>query len=347
MKNKIISIKTPLVIIGIVFLFYIIGGSFLKDHFNLLFRDWIFVLVVITLALCGLIIEIAILIKLNNILKKKVSIKEMWKKIIRTILGILIIFANFYVLLLCIFAIAVSFKEIEVEVHHGKKYVVRDTGWMTPDHVYDYHLYKNTFVYDAEIAHSGLVKWEDYSETQINDERQSTTTPGRTNENTNNTDKNKKMDIGDMEVVPSNVEYIQKIHDNLNYGFYLVDRAAHQYLYAFVESKNGGLSWKAISLFPATSEIYYGHFLDEQLGFVNFGSQSGLSLFMTSDRGLTWEEVLIDLSEENKGMLYVQSIENNGQKIELTLGYPSWVDSRQRIKYYSIDNGLSWHLQKE
>ena len=118
-------------------------------------------------------------------------------------------------------------------------------------------------------------------------------------------------------------------------------------MYTFVESKDGGLQWETTYIFPATSEIYYGHFLDEKFGFVNFGSQEELSLFMTRDSGLTWEEVLIDIPQQNKNMIYVHSIEKNGQKIELILGYPSWVDSEHRIKYYSIDKGLTWHLQNE
>lgn len=346
MKNKITSIKTPLIIIVIVFLFYIIGGKLLKDYFNLLFRDWIFILVAITLALCGLIIEVAILTKLNGILEKKASIKKTWKEIIRAILGVLIILANFYAILLCLFAIGVSYKETGVEIHHGEKYVVKDTGWMTPDHVYNYHPYKNIFVYDADTAYKGVVKWEDFSKTHIKDERQSNTAPKLTNEDTNDTSENEEMDIQDTEVIPSNVEYIQKIDDNLNYGFYLLNRAAHQYLYAFVKSEDGSLSWEVISLFPSTSKIYYGHFLDEKLGFASFGSQNGLSLFMTNDGGLTWDNILINLPEENKDMLYVHSIEKNSQKIELILGYSSWADSEERIKYYSIDNGLSWRLLK-
>lgn len=67
---------------------------------------------------------------------------------------------------------------------------------------------------------------------------------------------------------------------------------------------------------------------------------------MTRDSGLIWSDVPINLLEENKGMLYIHGIEKSGQKIEIILGYPSWVDSKQGIKYYSVDNGLSWHLQK-
>lgn len=347
MKNKIKLIKTPLIIIAIVSVIYIIGSNLLKDYSNLMFRDWIFILVVITLALCGLIVEIVILIKLNGILEKNASMKKVWKEIIRVMLGILLVLANLYALFLCLFAIGVSYKEIGVENHHGKKYVVRDTGWMTPDHVYNYHLYKNIFVYNANVEYSGVVKWEDFSEIDINEESQSNATPNIINDNINNANENEEMDIGDIEVIPSNIEYLQKIDDNLNYGFYLLDHAAHQYLYTFVESKDGGLQWETTYIFPATSEIYYGHFLDEKFGFVNFGSQEELSLFMTRDSGLTWEEVLIDIPQQNKNMIYVHSIEKNGQKIELILGYPSWVDSEHRIKYYSIDKGLTWHLQNE
>lgn len=253
MKNKTISLKTPLVVIVIVSFFYIIGGNFIKDNFNLLFRDWILILVVITLAFCGLIVEIIILTKLNGILEKKASIKKTWKETIRVILGILVILANYYALLLCIFAIAVSYEEIGVEIHHGEKYVVRDTGWMTPDHVYDYHLYKNIFVYDADIVYSGVVRWEDFLKNHINGEIQSNTTPKITNEDTNYINENEEIEIQDIEVIPSNVEYVQKIDENLDYGFYLLNRASHQYLYALVESKDRGLSWKAIYIFPSTS----------------------------------------------------------------------------------------------
>ncbi len=64
-----------------------------------------------------------------------------------------------------------------------------------------------------------------------------------------------------MEITSANLQYVQKVNNNLHYGFYLIDRAAHQYSYAFVQSNDGGgLSWEAIYQFPANSELYYGIF---------------------------------------------------------------------------------------
>ncbi|WP_025640245.1 hypothetical protein [Schnuerera ultunensis] len=50
----------------------------------------------------------------------------------------------------------------------------------------------------------------------------------------------------EIEILPANVKYIQKIDNDLNYGFYLIDRASHQYLYGFVKSKDNGVSWEKI-----------------------------------------------------------------------------------------------------
>lgn len=154
-------------------------------------------------------------------------------------------------------------------------------------------------------------------------------------------------DEEEIDIIPDYIEYIQKVDDNINYGFYPIDCAGHQYLYGLVKSIDGGNSWEIIYKFPSNSEIYYGKFLDKEIGFANFGSEDELSLFMTRDSGLSWDKVTINIGEENKGMVYVQSVEKIGEKIELTLGFPSWSGSNKNIKYYSIDDGLTWKLGKD
>lgn len=347
MKNRINCIRNSLAIISILSLTYIVASHFLEKYFNLIFRDWVLALVIVILTFCGLIIEIVILIKLNNLFEKTLSISNMWKAIIHIISTLLIILVNFYILLVCIFIIGTEYEEVGVETYNGNKYVVRNTsGWLSHHPSYNYHLYINIFVYEQDVKYSEDVRltWKDYLEADGVDEDE---------ENQSNTmpDISDIPDISDttekkvIEIIPSNVEYVQKIDENLDYGFYLIDRAAHQYSYGFVQSDNEGLSWELIYQFPANSEMYYGHFLDKELGFINFGSSDELSLFMTNDGGLTWRDVLINLPEENKSMLYVQDITKSGENIELILGVPSWSNSNQSIKYISVDKGLSWDLQ--
>ena len=198
------------------------------------------------------------------------------------------------------------------------------------------YLYKNPFVYNADIVYFGEVKLgepliEEDNRGKIN------TIPEKIDEDTN---EDEKIDIEEIEILPANVKYIQKVDNDLNYGFYLIDRASHQYLYGFVKSKDNGVSLEIIYKFPANSEIYYGHFLDEETGFVNFGSEDELSLFKTRDGGLNWDKVSIDIKEENQGMVYVHDIERIGEKIELTLGFPLWSGSNGSIRYYSVDGAI-------
>lgn len=136
--------------------------------------------------------------------------------------------------------------------------------------------------------------------------------------------------------------FLQKSDDNTQYGFYLLDRAGHQYLYAFIQSRDEGITWDIIYRFSPTSEIYYGVFLDQDLGFVNFGSTEELSLFMTTNGGLTWKMVQLDFPEKEKGMLFVQSIEKKGEEIQLNLGYPAWSISMEKVSFFSVNKGLSW-----
>lgn len=352
MKNRINWIRNSFAIILIVSFTYIVVGDFLKNHFNLLFRDWVLTLVIIILTFCGLIIEIVILIKLNNLFEKRLSIPNMWKAIIHIISTLLIILVNLYSLLVCIFIIGTEYEEVGVEAYNGNKYVVRNTsGWLSHHPLYNYHLYINIFVYEQDVKYSEDVRfiWKDYLEADgvdEDEENQSNTMPDTSDiPDISDTSINNTTEKRVIEIIASNVEYVQKIDKNLDYGFYLIDRAAHQYSYGFVQSDNEGLSWELIYQFPANSEMYYGHFLDKELGFINFGSSDGLSLFMTNDGGLTWRDVLINLPEENKSMLYVQDITKSGENIELILGVPSWSNSNQSIKYISVDKGLSWDLQ--
>lgn len=326
-----------------VSLTYNISKYLLDKYFNLLFRDWVWTWAIIISIFCFLIIEINILIKLYNILERKSSINNIWKLTIRILSFGLIALINFYALFGFAFSMGLSYEEIGVETYNGEKYVVRNTAkWLDNYPRYYYHSYKNLFVYNKDIAYSaeeGEVIWDNHSDIDI--------------------DNDKKLDVfldvieevtediveEEIEIISSNIEYIQKIDENLDYGFYLLDRASHQYSYAFIQSSDNGLSWEIIYKFPANSEIYYGTFLDAELGFVNFGSSEGLSLFMTTDSGLIWERLLIELLEDNKNMIYVQDIKKNGEEIELILGAPSWSNSEQIIKYISLDNGVSWDLQ--
>ena len=332
MHNRIRWIIYSLSITLIVFLTYNGASHFLEKHFNLLLRDWIWVLAIIISISCILIIEIATFTKLRNILEERIHIHNIWKLIIKTISMALILSANFYAFLMCLIMIGMGFQESGVETYKGEKYLVIDTGWTTPQYFYNYHPYKNLFVYYKDIKYSGEVKWEDYVEPKIGDRKDPNSLQITVEEDIDNT-------------IVDKVEYIQNIDGNLNYGFYLIDRASHQYLYAFVKSYDNGLSWEIVYQFPSNSDIYYVHFLDEELGFINFGSSDGLSLFMTNDGGLTWKDILINLPEENRNMLSVQGIKNNDEEIELILGVPSWSNSNQTIKYISVDKGLSWDLQ--
>lgn len=336
-------IKVPLITIFIISFIYIISSYILENYFNLLLRDWIFVLFIVILAFCSLIIEIAILIKLNGILEKG-SIKKIWKRVIRIVSICILVLANFYAFFICLFVIGGSYEEIGVEIYDGEKYVVRDIApWIKADPLYNYHLYKNPIVYNANIVYFGEVK---LGEPPIEEDNIGgiNTIPEKIDEDTNGYE---KIDIEEIEIIPANIKYIQKIDSDLNYGFYPINRAGHQYLYGFVKSKDNGASWEIIYKFPATSEIYYGHFLDGKVGFVNFGSEDKLSLFMTKDGGLNWNKVSIDIKGENQGMVYVHNIQRIGEKIELTLGLPSWTGSSKRIKYYSVDGGASWNLKKD
>lgn len=339
MKDKIKWIIPLLIITFVTSLTYIITSNLLENNSNLLFRDWILAFVTIICAICIFIIIIIIVINLNNIIEKRLNIANMWKFIIQTISNILISLVILGFPFICILILDLNYEEIGVETYKGEKYVVRShTPWFGSAEYY-YHPYINFFVYE-DVEYSGEVKWEDYSEVEINDEQESHLIPDIIDEDTD-----KVIEVEEIKVISSNVEYVQNIGDNLSYGFYLIDHAMHQYLYAFVKSKDEGVSWDVIHTFPATSEIYYVDFLDRDLGFVNFGSSEELSLFMSTDSGLTWETILIDLPKGNTGMLYVRDINKYGEEIELILGVPSWTNPNNSIKYISKDKGLSWEFE--
>lgn len=344
LSNRINWIISSLAIIFILSFTYIAGGKFLENSFNLLLRDWILALVIILCMICILIIESAVVIRLNKIIKYELNISKILKDIIQAISMVLIALVNLFGLFICILIIGFNYQEKGIETYNGEKYIVRSpVSWLENPEYY-YNPYKNFFAYDADTKYWGESKWQDYSEIEIDNKEYPNSTPNIIEEDTDKAIEEEEIAI-EIEVIPSNIEYIQKIDDNLKYGFYLIDHAMSQYLYAFVQSKDDGLSWEAVYQFPANSEIYYGHFLDKELGFINFGSSEGLSLFMTDDGGLTWEDTPINLPEENGDMLYVQNINRSGEVIELILGLPSWSKSNKSIKYISLDNGLSWTLQ--
>lgn len=328
-------------------------GTILLSLLNLVFRDWVVFLFII-MFVCSFVFFI---IQGIIFLDRKISSAKNIKNSIKIFLTVVVTILSTTLVLgtLAIGGLAALFTmgEVGVEIHNSKKYIVRQEGFLDP--FYSYYEYKNLFIRDKESAYSGQLKWgekvkedvptkdtlkiKDISEKGKN-ENLDKEVPVKENKG------NEKKSLENFRVPSSEVEFICDVKGKTKYGLYLTDAAIGSRVYAFVSSEDGGVTWKAEYLFPVGKEAYKMFFVDQDTGFLNIDAEN-LNIYMTRDKGKTWEKININLPENKKDYKFLNNVEKINGKIVLTLGYPHWAGATENIRYYTEDQGKNWNLEGE
>lgn len=121
------------------------------------------------------------------------------------------------------------------------------------------------------------------------------------------------------------------------------------------KTNDGGKSWKKTgSVQDVNSLVTDGGFINDQLGFISFGSKNELDkqprpyLFRTSDGGRTWNEVEVPIPAEYQGIFTVAQLPvlDGSQGTLLVNQGPSgdFQGGKVLARFISLDKGVTWHF---
>ena len=121
------------------------------------------------------------------------------------------------------------------------------------------------------------------------------------------------------------------------------------------KTNDGGKSWReAGSVQGVNSLVTDGGFINDQLGFISFGSKNELDkqplpyLFRTPDGGRTWNEVEVPIPAEYQGIFTVAQLPVfDGSQVTLLVNQgPSgdFQGGKVLARFISLDEGVTWHF---
>jgi hypothetical protein len=118
------------------------------------------------------------------------------------------------------------------------------------------------------------------------------------------------------------------------------------------KSHDGGKSWEKAGQAEEQRLITDGGFVNDQLGFISFGSLNVMdepprpSLYRTTDGGKSWPEVIVPIPAEYKGIFVeaeVPSFDGSQGTLLVNQG-PSgdYQGGKVKARYISLDEGATW-----
>lgn len=115
---------------------------------------------------------------------------------------------------------------------------------------------------------------------------------------------------------------------------------------------DGGTTWKEIGSVPTTRQLTSGGFMNENLGFVSFGSINYENnppmpdLYRTADGGKTWTQVEVPIPVEYEGIFTVAEIPtfDGSQGTLLVNQGPNgdYQGGKVMARFVSVDDGETW-----
>lgn len=118
------------------------------------------------------------------------------------------------------------------------------------------------------------------------------------------------------------------------------------------QTTDGGATWKEIGGVPSTRQVTSAGFLDENLGFVSFGSityennPAVPDLYRTADGGKTWTQIEVPIPVEYQGIFTVAEIPtfDGSQGTLLVNQGPNgdYQGGKVMARFVSIDEGETW-----
>lgn len=133
------------------------------------------------------------------------------------------------------------------------------------------------------------------------------------------------------------------------------DRTMSFEAHSVFKTADGGKTWKeAATVHGVNSLVTDAGFINDQLGFISFGSKNEMDkqsqpfLFRTDDGGKTWSEVVVPIPPEYQGIFTVAEIPvfDGSQGTLLVNQGPTgdFQGGKVLARFISIDKGVTWHF---
>lgn len=326
MNKKISLISMFAMIISFSILFF---GTKILTLYDLQFRSWIRVVLWIITILSIFILEYRLYRRIYDFLKNSSSK-------IADFFNVILVLAYFWLILITLLfsyiVIGLSMDEIDIVTINEEKYIVKETSFF--EIVKEYYPHINIFVNSR-----------DYRTFENDKEIDNNIKKNKESNDLSNYIDNKvddEMEERDLIIEEDNIYFKDSI-ENMEIGFHLKNHAINSYEYSFVKKED---TWKEIFKFPVTNDLYYGKFITDDIGFVNFSSENELIIFITKDSGDTWEKLELNIPIKYNGLNFIKDIKIIDEDIILTLSLPNWVKTDKEIVYISKDNGQKWIMNK-
>ena len=361
MKNKFFRvIKDNILFSTFIYLIPLVTLFFILKLFDLMFREWIYILSFIIIALGFFIGSIQLILKI-----KKKSIKIFFS-IIFTIFCILIISLSPMIFLACV----MIYQPEHIVERDGKKMVAYVEGFL--DTSVSYYEYKNIFVVGASkkieeyYGNGGFDPIENDSEykfdvisTTYYDEKGKKILFHENNENfieeVSNTENTILQDNIDekKDGEYNEVLYEKQINDKIiiriiNKGYILAQRSVIE----VDKTIDGGITWNnQLETADGFMQIYNGAefiFIDENVGFINDPGIAGTNgensgLLVTVNGGKTFQlSKIIKVRELEDRKLYIDEMPYKDENILKLKIHIIENSEKKYYDFYSEDNGITW-----
>ena len=152
---------------------------------------------------------------------------------------------------------------------------------------------------------------------------------------------------------PMRFRKVDFLNDSFGYVILSGDRTMSQEYSVVYLTRDGGATWEVATELPSTRLIAFGSFVDEQTGYLSYGTinPEEPDVYVTQDGGETWvqaqfeipemyERIFVQAEEPIKEENYLSVLVNQGSNGDYEGG-------KVKGKFISEDNGLTWKFLME
>ena len=152
---------------------------------------------------------------------------------------------------------------------------------------------------------------------------------------------------------PMRFRKVDFLNDSFGYVILSGDRTMSQEYSVVFLTHDGGETWEATTELPTTSLIAFGSFVDEQTGYLSYGTinPEEPDVYVTQNGGDTWTQAQFEIPEKYE-RIFVQAEEpikeENYLSVLVNQGpNGDYEGGRVKGKFFSEDNGLTWKFLME
>ena len=143
------------------------------------------------------------------------------------------------------------------------------------------------------------------------------------------------------------------LHESFGYVVLSGGRTMSQEFSIVYLTHDGGATWEATAEPPTTRLIAFGSFIDEQTGFLSYGTinPEEPDVYVTQDGGKSWEQAQFNMPPQYE-RVFVQAEDPEKHEDHLTVhvnqgSSGDYEGGKVKGEFISEDNGLTWEFSRE